>query len=235
MQYEFLVISDFAENYSFLIQDEVQSYHWANQQCTIHPFCIYYKDQNGLLKNLSFLIIAESLEHNHISVYLFQQKLLDFLKTKFQQINKIYFFSDGAASQYKNKKFFYNICKMKIENNFEVEWHFFATCHGKGPCDAIGGTFKRMASRVSLQRVYTNQIQTAKELFDWAKSTDSAINVHLCTQKEHDQTARKLKYNNVKTIAGTQSFHCFIPLDNKSLKLKRYSFSEQSVNVNLVD
>jgi hypothetical protein len=41
------------------------------------------------------------------------------------------------------------------------EWHFFATSHGKGPCDGIGGTLKGLregpvckARRISkLQRI----------------------------------------------------------------------------------
>lgn len=40
---EFLVLCDFAENYSFAIQDEVQGFHWNNSQATIHPFVAYYR------------------------------------------------------------------------------------------------------------------------------------------------------------------------------------------------
>jgi hypothetical protein len=39
----------------------------------------------------------------------------------------------------------------KKDFNVEAEWHFFATSHGKGLCDGIGGTVKRMARRASLQ------------------------------------------------------------------------------------
>ena len=40
---EFLVLADFSENYSFVIQDEVQSFHWNNSSATVHPvqkYCI---------------------------------------------------------------------------------------------------------------------------------------------------------------------------------------------------
>ena len=37
-----LVLLDFAENYSFVVQDEAQSFHWNNMQCSIHPAVIYY-------------------------------------------------------------------------------------------------------------------------------------------------------------------------------------------------
>ena len=48
---------------------------------------------------------------------------------------------------------------------------FFATSHGKGPCDGVGGTVKRLAARASLQRPYANQLQTPLQLFTWAKES----------------------------------------------------------------
>ena len=38
-----LVIGDFAENYSFVLQDTAQGFHWNNSQATIHPFVIYHR------------------------------------------------------------------------------------------------------------------------------------------------------------------------------------------------
>ena len=38
------VLGDFAENYQFLIQDEIQSYHWSKQYCTLHPVVVYFKE-----------------------------------------------------------------------------------------------------------------------------------------------------------------------------------------------
>ena len=35
---EVAINCDFAENYSFILQDEVQFRHWNNSQATIHPF-----------------------------------------------------------------------------------------------------------------------------------------------------------------------------------------------------
>jgi hypothetical protein len=37
---EFVVLCNFAENYSFVLQDEAQGFHWNNAQATIHPFVI---------------------------------------------------------------------------------------------------------------------------------------------------------------------------------------------------
>ena len=41
---EYIVICDFAENYSFILQDAVQEFHWNNAQAISHHFVIYHKN-----------------------------------------------------------------------------------------------------------------------------------------------------------------------------------------------
>ena len=55
--YEVIVLGDFAENFQFLIQDEIQSYHWSKQYCTLHPVVIYFVDSDGQLQHKSFLYL----------------------------------------------------------------------------------------------------------------------------------------------------------------------------------
>ena len=52
MDEQILVIADIAENYSFVLQDEVQGYHLTNSQVTIHPFVVYHR---FLLKVMNLL------------------------------------------------------------------------------------------------------------------------------------------------------------------------------------
>ena len=100
---EFLVIGDFSENYSFIVQDEVQSFHWNNLQATVHPFLCYYKEVSGNLTSISFTIISENKEHDTVAVHLFQRKLIKFLTDHFgTKPTKIIYVSDGCAGQYKN-------------------------------------------------------------------------------------------------------------------------------------
>ena len=59
------MLGDFAENYSFVIQDAVQGFHWNNTQATIHPFVAYYYDAvRGEVCFLNFVIISDSLTHD---------------------------------------------------------------------------------------------------------------------------------------------------------------------------
>ena len=56
---------------------------------------------------------------------------------------------------------------------------FFATLHGKWPCDGIGGTVKRLAANASLQRPYSEHIMTPRQLFQFAEDNISGIRFFL--------------------------------------------------------
>lgn len=57
-----------------------------------------------------------------------------------------------------------NICFMKEDFDVNGEWAFFATSHGKGSVDAIGGTVKRSVWRMVKAR--KNIVSDAKSFFE---------------------------------------------------------------------
>ena len=122
---ECIVICDFSENYAFVIQDSVQGVHWNNNQATLHPFVIYFKENNSL-KHISYVAISESLKHDTNAIHLFQRQLTSFLKSEVRDVRKIIYFSDGASAQYKNRKNFVNTCFHEEDFGVGVEWLFFA-------------------------------------------------------------------------------------------------------------
>jgi hypothetical protein len=166
-----LVVCDFAENYTCVMQNEIQGYHWTQEQITIHPFVAYYRHQNKDLQSVCYAAVTDHKKHITASFHAFQKKYIPFVDKKMADNNvtckKFFYFSDGCSGQYKNRKNVKNVCHHEEDfNGMKVEWHFFASCHGKGPCDGVGGTIKRCAARASLQGKI---IRNAKELFDWAK------------------------------------------------------------------
>ena len=68
---ECVIMLDFAESYSFLVEDAAQGFHWNNSQATIHPFVIYYVDGSGKLSHKSFAYISDHKTHDTITVYSF--------------------------------------------------------------------------------------------------------------------------------------------------------------------
>ena len=81
---------------------------------------------------------------------------------------KVFYFSDSCAGQYKNCKNFMNLCHHSVDFRAEAEWQF-ATSHGKGPYNGVGGLPKRMATKASLERPHRDQIQTPNQLYQFAK------------------------------------------------------------------
>jgi len=225
---EFLAICDFAENYAFVIQNAAPGFHWNNNQATIFPVVIYYK-QNSELTHRSLVIISDGNNHDAIAVNVYLKIITDFVKELFLNAAKIYYFSDGAPQQFKNFKNFVNIYYHKQDFKLDAEWHYFATAHGKGPCDGIGGTVKRIAARVSLQRPIDKQITEAQELFEWASKPSSLPNIAVkFSPEQHYLDAKEklnLRYNTAKSITGTQKFHSIIPMDNGNIRAKEYSSS----------
>ena len=63
-----LFFGDFAENYQFVTQDEVQGFHWNNSQCTLHPVVTYYQENNEL-KNISYCVISDDRKHDDALKY----------------------------------------------------------------------------------------------------------------------------------------------------------------------
>ena len=67
---EILVNVDFSENYSFILQDAIQGYHWNNSQVTIHPYVAFYINSgDSEVHHLSYMIISDCLHHETISVF----------------------------------------------------------------------------------------------------------------------------------------------------------------------
>jgi hypothetical protein len=193
---EYIIIGDFSENYSFVIQttNYTQSFHWNNPQATIHPFVVYFKNKiTNLLDHISYVIISENLQHSTVAVYLYQQRLLSFLTQKFGKPNKIHYFSGGSTAQYKNNFFFNNLLHHDEDFNIKAEWHFFASSHGKNAYDGIGGCVKRLAARASLQKTVDGQITTPKQLFDWVNENIKRITFCFITNIEYNENEHLLQ------------------------------------------
>lgn len=234
---EFIVTLDFAENYAFVVQEAAQAFHWNNDQATIFPMVIYFVE-NGESKHLSFVVISDCKNHDTIAVYIFQQELIIFLKEKFQEVIKIYYFSDGAPQQFKNKSAFTNLCHHKRDFDIDAEWHFFATAHGKGPCDGLAGSIKRLASRKALQMGTKKEILTPFALYEWANEYFDNIHFTFVSQEVYNSSAQyqKERFTKAKPLKGTQSVHCIVPCTENFdyCMVKKNSSSKNSTKIKMI-
>ena len=72
------LLRDFAENYQYLIQDEMQNFHWSKVYCKLHPLVIYYKYTDGNLQHYSLCFISDDNTHNTSFVHKIQTLLVEF-------------------------------------------------------------------------------------------------------------------------------------------------------------
>ena len=143
----------------------------------------------------------------------------------------IFYFSDGAAAQYKNFKNFFNIAFHFQDFGVEAEWHFFATSHGKGPCDGIGGTLKRSAKKASLQATL---IETPEQLYQYLKGHTISTFVEYFDKNEwlQEELALNKRFSNARTVPGTRQMHSVCPSVREGwIFVRRFSASEQRQEV----
>ncbi|CAH0556044.1 unnamed protein product [Brassicogethes aeneus] len=228
---EVIVLLDFAENYSFVCQDAIQGFHWDTTQATLHPFVIYFRSKNQTdLKCFSMCVISDEREHITSTVHYFLKVIIQHIKEELPDLQYIHYFSDGSSAQYKNYKNFINLCLHKKDFNVPAEWNFFATSHGKSPCDGIGGTVKRLAARASLQATLDNHILTPLDLFNWANCNIHNIKFFFVSHADVQQHAKSLeaRFQSAKTVPGTRSYHRFVPINNSELILYRLSSDDEN-------
>jgi hypothetical protein len=135
-------------------------------------------------------------------------------------IRKILYFTDGVASQYKNRKEFFNLVNHKNSFGIAAEWHFFTTSRGKYPCNAVGSTTKWQAARASLQCLYDKEILTTKDFYEFVQENIygkkcfyvSLVNI---TKTE---TVSKEHFSNCMQILNTRENHWYIPFHSNILR-----------------
>ena len=95
---EVVVFGDFSENYSFMVQDEVQNFHFNRPQCTVHPFCVYSKEsEESITEHQSFCFFSSDTNHDAVVFYTFLKKLIPAIKNVPPNLTKIHYFSDGCS------------------------------------------------------------------------------------------------------------------------------------------
>ena len=96
------------------------------------------------------------------------------------------------------EKNFINLCHHEEDFGILAEWHFSATAHGKGACDGLGGTVKRLSARASLQKPYDDQIMTPRQLFDWATINIPSVHFDYCCSDDYAAEKKDLEQRFLK-------------------------------------
>lgn len=75
--------------------------------------------------------------------------VLHMVREKFPLIIHLHVFSDGPATQYKQKGNFNLLSKEPFKKGFKgISWNFFEASHGKGAPYGVGATLKRLDNTI---------------------------------------------------------------------------------------
>ena len=111
---------------------------------------------------------------------------------------------------------------------YRIKWIFFATSHGKSPCDRICGSVKHHSGKRSLQRPMNSQILDHKAMLNVCKEEMSQKKLSEISKGTMGGVYKSFVewYSRGNTVPGTQSSHHFIPLSSSKIAHKLSSEDE---------
>ena len=144
---------------------------------------VYYREAESaelLVKSIAF--ISDEGSHDSYAVNAILDKLLPIVKQCVPDLKQAFYWTDSPTSQFRNKTIFHIISEHKEEYNYIASLNYSDTGHGKGPCDGVGGTVKRLADDYVKQNKVV--IQDAADFLHGAETNNQGAKliIHLSRQ-----------------------------------------------------
>lgn len=98
-----VLAGEVVENYKFVVQDEVQGFHWNNLQCTVHPVVIYFI-YDSVINHHSYCAISDDITYDVAFVYEMQKKVLDDIKQRIPGVKQFECFSDDCGGNTRTER-----------------------------------------------------------------------------------------------------------------------------------
>ena len=172
--------------------------HIGNGQATLFTAHVWIKHDTS--EGQSMVIVSDDLNHTKYSIYMFMQHIFSHLKTTYPDIEHINIFSDGPTSQFKQRALFSNLYAWEMDHDLKITWNFFATSHGKGVINGIGGTLKRTVWRhVKAERAH---VTNASEYSTLGKQLCPNIHIEFIPKEDIAQQTTFLdaKWENIRAL-----------------------------------
>ena len=142
-------------------------------------------------------------------------------------------FSDGSGSEFKNKYMMKLIHTLGKRHSIqEFHWNYFATGHGTGIVDGIGGEAKSLLRQQVLIKFKNVVVQCASDFAKAVKDAMPGVTVHLMT--EHHLNSIEDIWGQAKEVKGIYSSHKAVLKDGK-LTIYANARSEKPVNTVLYE
>ena len=195
---------DFAMAYSCEYQNEIQSALWS--RASVNLFTAMFHHGTSLPQ--PYLIVTDSKNKDKDAVANFITKLVQSESNKIKSKFQIY--TDGPTSEFKNKFITKFISDLNKETGCEVvEWKYFATSHGKGSVDGIGGRDKSLDRQATKSKSGACNVQNSLEFYYLVKKLMPGVKaIHVSESEITAFVQMECPWENVKIIPGILKAHC---------------------------
>jgi hypothetical protein len=195
---------DYSENFTLQNQNQIQSAHWSKKQISIFTAYVWMGGSGG--DGYSFGLVSNSTKHSKFTVITCLEIIVQEMISIMPDVTEIIFFSDGAASQFKNRYVIQHLTTMMDKINIDFSWNYFASSHGKGVVDSIGGTLKRLVWMEILAGVHCS---SAQDFVDICRQKTKTIIVGLVQQAQFDVTLITLEktFEKLAAVPDIQQQH----------------------------
>ena len=193
---------DFSENYTCIEQNEIQSGHWTHPSVTLFTYSLWYLGQQH-----SGVIASDSNVHAKETIIPFMDYILETIPVEIQNVE---IFSDGPSSQFKSRYIVAAVPALEERHSVTITWNYFATSHGKGPVDGIGGSTKRYVWTA----VRSGRAQVMNAM-SFAQAAASMPNVKVVYMSDESTSARAAAigqqaiFNAAPAVESIRRVHCF--------------------------
>ena len=204
---------DFAENYCYGEKEEVQSAYYSKDQITLHPAVFHHRTEvDAPLKVTSACYVSDVTDHTAPMVFAILKQIVTLAKQTVPELKYIHYLSDSPSSQYRNKHLMYIIAQHDKMFGIPCTWTYFESGHGKGPCDGIGGSSKRLADLA----VKTDKasIRCAQDFADWGNKSSKKVQYSVVSQSDYIVAKNEINLFNAKPVPGTMSTHAVQTSEN---------------------
>ena len=199
-----IVQMDFAMSYICEYQDEIQKALWHRNTVMLFTVAVFL---NGDCS--TYVIVSNAKEKDKNTIVCFLLNLYENYFLKSDQIKEEIIWSDGPSKEFKNQ-FMVTFLKYLSEKFMKTfSWKYFATSHGKGVCDGVGGNVKYLVRLAVTSK--KGQRTVVQNSLDFAKVATSLVDktqiLHI-SEKEIEQQVDLWKQS--KPYPGISKSHIII-------------------------
>ena len=137
-------------------------------------------------------------------------------------------YTDGPSSEFKNRYIVKLVSMFSKEFQYKVSLKYFATSHGKGIVDRIGGSAKSLVrKRVMNQSKNAVIVQNFADFYKVAKDDMKGVTVlHISEGQISELIKEKKPWENIKDASGISKMHVVSCCDGSTIEMFKANLSK---------